>query len=182
MSKQRINTRMLVLDALMIALFVVLSRLLSFEIAGVKITIAALPIIFTAFYLGLTHTVIVSVLAEFITQVLGFGLTPTTVLWMIPGIVRGILICLFIRYLFKKTNNIKSTTHLQYFIMIFISAVVVFILNTFVIIFDGWLYKYLTVVAAIAQLVPRFISMCLSVILYTVATKAVIDKLPDIRK
>lgn len=183
MTNTRKETYCLVLDALMIALFVVLSRLLSLEVLGVKITVAALPIVFTAFYLGMKHTVIVAAIGEFISQLIGYGLSPTTVLWMIPVIVRGIVLCFFIAlYLRKNGGSIKAIKYSEYFVMILISAIIVFLLNTAVIIFDGWLYQYLSVPAALSQLLPRFISMCASVVIYTLITKAVVDALPQIRK
>ncbi len=165
-------------DACMIALFVVLSRYVTIPIGNVKITVAALPIILVAFVYGMKDTIIVSVLAEFLSQVLGYGLMPTTPLWMIPGVVRGVLLCLFISARRKKVGSVKNFKIPTYAVMIFVTCIIVLLLNTGVIALDAIIYHYYSKAYVFGDLFFRFIAMCASAVIYTVVTKAVVDAMP----
>ncbi len=178
MSSSKKEIRNLVIDALMIAVFVVLSRFLTIPVGNVKITIAALPIIFTAFYLGIRHTVIVATLAEFLTQLLGYGLTPTTPLWMLPGILRGIIICILVSFLLKKKGKtVQSISYFEYGIIILTTGIVVLLLNTAVIALDAIIYNYFSYAYVFGDFIFRFIAMIISSVIYMFITKAVIDSL-----
>ncbi len=177
---KRNATFLLVFDAMMIALFVVLSLFLKINIGNIKITIAAIPIIITAVYLGYPHTIAVSVVGEFLYQLLSYGVGPTTLLWMLPGVIRGIIICAFMNYFIKKNNGIKEKiNYLEYFIMILISGTVVFALNTFVLFLDAKLLRY-SYSFVLYETAIRFVSMIASTVVYTFTAKAVNDKLSKI--
>lgn len=176
-SKSSKKLRILVYDALLIAIFVLLSAYLKIEVSNVKITLAALPIILSAFFLGTANTVIIAVIGEFLFQLLSYGITPTMPFWMFPGILRGILLCVLIGLFKRKYNgNIPSFKTYEYAIIIFVTAIIVLISNTAVIAFDAIIYHYYSNAYVFGNLFFRFLAMCFSCVVYTVVTKTLVDR------
>ena len=104
MPEKRFSARRLAVDGMLIALFFVLS-LLSFEVAGVKVTFDALAVVLAALLFGPGDAFLVGLLGAFLEQLLHYGLTPTTVLWILPPALRGILLGLLLRFLTKKCRG-----------------------------------------------------------------------------
>ena len=62
------------------------------EMDGIKLTFASLPGILAAMLFGPIDGFIVGFLGAFLEQMLHFGFTPTTLLWILPPAIRGLLI------------------------------------------------------------------------------------------
>ena len=110
MSKSKFTTKRLVIDALLIALFFVLS-MLAVEIMGVKITFVSLPTVVCAMLYGPVDACIVGLLGAFLEQMLKYGFTATTLLWILPAAIRGLIVGLGVM-LFRKqmsTDAIASS-------------------------------------------------------------------------
>lgn len=93
--------RRMVFDAVLIALFVVLS-FLNVRIGNVfKIGFSGFATIMAAILLGPADGFLVGFIGEFLEQLLTYGLTPTTILYMIGpgmrGLVLGLVLLLFAR-------------------------------------------------------------------------------------
>ena len=88
------SPRRLVTDGILIALFYVLS-LLNLEVAGVKLTLEALPITLAALLYGVPSGALVGLLGAFLEQMLRYGFTATTLLWILPPMLRGLLLGIF---------------------------------------------------------------------------------------
>ncbi len=182
MSQSSKHIRNLVLDAVMIAMFVVLSRFMTIQFGNIKITLAALPIIFVAFHLGIIHVTVVAAIAEFLSQLLGYGLTLTTPLWIIPVVVRGVLICILASLLLKaKKIDIREMKHYEYFVILLITGFIVTVLNTAVIALDALIFGYYSYAYVFGDLFFRLVSMVISTVVYTIITKTVIDTLRRVK-
>ena len=83
------TAKRLAMNAVMVALYFVLS-MMAVPVGGFKLTFEHLPIILCAVFFGPLDAVIVGALGEFINQMLTFGFTPTTILWMAPAMIRGL--------------------------------------------------------------------------------------------
>ena len=79
MKKSKLSIRRMAINAVMIAIYVILSTYFTIPLGGLKITIEALPVILCALLFGPVDGAIVGGLAEFMNQLLTFGITPTTV-------------------------------------------------------------------------------------------------------
>ena len=100
-------TKRIALDAVMIALFFVLSTA-SIRIGNTfKITFDSLACLLTAMMFGPIDAFLVGFLGEFMSQMLGFGFTATTLLWVLAPAVRGLLIGLAV-VLFKRQMSYGS--------------------------------------------------------------------------
>ena len=75
--KRAFPVKRLATDAVLIAVYFALA-VISVEIAGVKITFNSLPVVLAAMVFGPVDGFLVPFLGEFLSQMLRYGLTPTT--------------------------------------------------------------------------------------------------------
>ena len=126
----------LVTNAMLIAMYVVLSLVATINAGNMKFTLDSLPIIVGAALFGPVDGMLIGLCGSFINQLITWGLGPTTLLWIIPAGVRGLLIGLFAKHhnfdmSFKQTQFITIST-----------ALVVTALNTAVLYADAWIMGY----------------------------------------
>jgi ECF transporter S component (folate family) len=163
-SKTKFNSRFtaqrLCTDAVLIALVVVFD-IISIKIGNdIKITFGGLPIILCTLLYGIADGAIVGMAGAFIGQLFTYGLTATTVLWIIPSGVRALVIgLLFIA--FKKSINPVLLT-----ISTIISSIAVTFVNTGVMYIDSLVYHYPHGIVLITTIF-RFVSGILSAVIYS---------------
>ena len=68
---------------------------LSVDLGNLKITFESLPVLVAAFLLGPADGLIVGCIGTLIYQILRYGLTATTALWMLPYMLCGLLVGLY---------------------------------------------------------------------------------------
>ena len=94
---KHIGTRRLALNAVLIAIYFVLS-FYSIKIGNnIKLTFAAFPRLVAALLFGPADGVLVAGVGEFLIQLLLYGLSPTTILWVIPPTVHALIVGLYAR-------------------------------------------------------------------------------------
>ncbi len=175
---ERIQKR-IALDAIMIALYVVLNVLIEIPIGNVKFTFGPLPIIIASFYLGTGHACIIAAFGEMLSQVLTYGVTYSFLLWPIPPIARALIISFLVFVLVKSRKNASLTEfgYLGYFIIILVSGFITTILNTGVIAVDALIYNYFSYKIVFGSLVVRIVVMAVSSVIYTAISKPIVDTL-----
>ena len=132
----RTATQQLVMDALLAAMCVVLG-FLSINIGNVmKISLEDFPVIFAALMFGPVDGMVVAAIGIFLYQLLSYGLSVTTVLWILPFIAAGAVAGFYA----KKWNYSNNGKQL---LMIFIVCeLIVCLLNTVAIYADSKIYGY----------------------------------------
>jgi ECF transporter S component (folate family) len=154
MKKQLFTTRRLVLDAVLIALYIVLA-FFKIQLGNIlRFNMASFAVVMCAVAFGPVDGLIVGFLGEFLAQILGpYGLTPTTVLWALPEAIRGGLLGLVI-VSFKLMDKEK-------FVLFLVSCVVTGILaslaNTFALYVDSKMFGYYTYVMVFGVLIWRVV-------------------------
>ena len=144
MQKNRFTARRIALNAVMAALFVALS-MVSFIIAGVKITLEGLPVVICAVVFGPVDAAIVGGLGKFLNQMLTYGLTPTTVLWILPAVVQGLATGIGVVVLRKLLSNHRFETKGYSIGVLTVSAVggmLAAVLNTVAYYVDSKMFGY----------------------------------------
>ena len=138
------SVRRIAIDAVLIAMFFGLS-LLSVQLGGIKITFASLPTIICAMLFGPIDGFLVGFLGAFLEQMIKFGFTATTVLWILPPAIRGLFIGLC-AVLLRKHMSVDSILQTKrpyvYFIFCILSGIIVSTLNTLVFYVDAKIYHY----------------------------------------
>ncbi len=132
----KITTNKITINAMFIAMYVVLEMFVSIKLGNMKITFDALPIIISSVLFGPVSGLVVGLLGSFICQMLSFGITLTTILWIIPAGIRGLIIGLYA----KKNNYQVDPKRLM--CVIIATSVLITILNTGSLYIDSKLYGY----------------------------------------
>ena len=132
----RTRTQQLVTDALLAAMCVVLG-FMSIRIGNImKVSLEDFPVILAALMYGPSDGIIVAAIGIFLYQLLSFGITATTALWILPFVVVGGLAGLYARK-FNFNNNPK-----QILIIFLICEVLICLLNTVAIYADSKIFGY----------------------------------------
>ncbi len=129
------SPKRLAINGVLTALFFALS-LFSIEIGGVKITFDSLAVVIAALLFGPVDAFLVGFLGATLEQLLHFGLSATTILWILPPACRGLAIGLGLKYL-------PSSKRLWvYYLICALAAVLTSCLNTLVYYVDAKLLGY----------------------------------------
>lgn len=149
----------LCVQAVMIALFVVLD-MLSLKMGNIKITFGGLPIILCAILYGPVSGMSVGLLGSFIGQLLSYGLSATTVLWILPAGVRGLTMgLLFLAFKKKESVPVLGAE-------IVATSLLVTVLNTLVGYLDSLIIGY-PYALALAESLFRLASSVITAVAYT---------------
>ncbi len=144
MSKTRFSVRRIAIDAVLIAMYFGLS-LLSVEIGGIKLTFASLPTLICAMLFGPVDGFLVGFLGAFMEQMIKYGFTATTLLWVLPPAIRGLFVgvCALLLKKHMSVDAILSTKRpYVYFVVTLLSGAIVSGLNTLVFYVDAKMFGY----------------------------------------
>lgn len=176
MRKTRFTVQRIAMDAVLVALYVGLS-FLSIPLGGLKITVEALPVIICAMIFGPVDAAVVGGLAELINQLLTFGLTVTTPLWILPAVVRGLFVGLCMMPVKKRIpveGIFKSKWVILYYAVCLVSAVMVSCINTFTLYVDSNLFGYYSYAMVFGSFALRIVTGLVSTALMATATAPVV--------
>lgn len=148
-----INVKQLVLDAMLAAMCAVLG-FLAIDLQGIKITFEGFPVLVGALLFGPGDGLVIGAVGTFLYQMIRYGFTATTLLWVLPYALSGLFVGLYAKH--KKFTMGKK----QIFWLAIINEIVITIINTGSILADakmyGWYYPGL-----ILKLLPFRILICI---------------------
>ena len=133
-------------DAVLIAVYFALA-VLSVVVAGVKITFNSLPVVIAAMVFGPIDGFLVPFLGEFLSQMIHYGFTPTTVLWMLAPALRGLIVgaaVLLLRRSMSVDTILGSKRPWVYFLVCIVAAVFTSLANTGAYYVDSKMLGYYT--------------------------------------
>lgn len=166
------QTKRLVMNAMMVAIYVVLS-MLGIPFAGNKITFEHFPVIVSATLFGPIDGMLVGGVGELMNQMMTYGFTPTTVLWILPIVVRGLMIGLFAKCMpnyMKPSMSWRTTIPKVFFLVCIVTGPIASLLNTFAFYVDSKMLNYYSYALVFGSLLVRLIlSVITSVIMATLA-------------
>ena len=163
---QKTNTqfpvRRLVLDAVLIALYVVLGYMRIQIGNSFRISIAPFAVILCALAFGPVDGLIVGFMGEFLTQVLGpYGLTVTTPLWCLGETLRGLLLGSCSVLFLKKWRENFSASTVKQMILIMVCCVTTAMIasfgNTFALYVDSKMLGYYSYAIVFGALMVRLL-------------------------
>lgn len=148
---QKKNTiHQLVIDAMLCAVCAVLGYL-AIDLMSIKVTFESLPILIAALLFGYIDGAAVGAIGTLIYQLIRYGFTATTFLWMFPYIICGLIVGIY-----AKKKSFKLTP-VRLGAVVVISELIVTLLNTIVIYIDskvyGWYYPTLITGSLVIRLV-----------------------------
>ena len=86
------KTRRMCYAALLAAMYVPLSLYVAVQVGNVRISFGSLPVVVAALLFGPVDAVAAAMVGEFFKQLLTNGVTYTTVLYLIPPAIRGLVV------------------------------------------------------------------------------------------
>lgn len=167
---KKMKTQTLVLSALLMAMHIVLS-FFSITLPVMKINLSGLPIIVGGLLFGPVIGGLVGLLGSFLYQILSYGLMSTTILWIIPHAVRGLIVGFW-----AKKRNFKLGK-METIVLIIVSSVVATLLNTIGMYIDGIVWGYEA--GAFAAIWVRLLNSVITSVLYVIV---VIPLMKPLRK
>lgn len=172
---QNKKLRLLCLAAVMAAVYVgldFLSESASAVFGGsMKISLSGLPVVIVAVCAGPLWGAVTGFIGEFIIQLWMYGLTPTTLLWVLPAVARGLVMGWLFRAFKKSTHPAILTVETV------ISSVVVTVLNTIGILIDQTIYGYSSYIATFAKIPLRILTGAISAIIFALILPVVLRSL-----
>ena len=145
-----LSTRKMVTIAMLIAVYVVLSLVGTLNLWWIRISVDSLPIILGALlYVG---GLLVGLLGSLMNQLITYGLTATTVLWVIPAAVRGLMIGAYAKKCHFELSSAKIVG------VLCVTAVVVTALNTGAMYLDSVINGYYNYAYVFGGVITRVIA------------------------
>lgn len=156
----------LVIDALLIALVYVLA-IVSINITVTRITFESIPVILSAFLLGPIDACIVGFFGNLLYQVTSYGFDITTLLWVLPYVVCGLLVGVLSK---KKTQ--KEIT-----ILTIVGEIIITTLNTIVMYIDAKIKGYYTFSYVFGNIFIRYFIGIIKAGVISLLMKQLVDRL-----
>lgn len=178
-TRKTTNTKRIALDAVLVALYFALS-MIAVPIGGLKLTFEHLPVIICALLFGPVDALLVGGLGELINQMLTFGFTPTTILWMTPAMFRGLSMGLAAVWAGKTLGLealLEKKAPVAFWITCVISGLICSLLNTFTLYVDSKMFGYYSYAMVFGVLWIRLAASAASSVLMSVAAKPVVAAL-----
>lgn len=169
------SARRIVFNAMLIALFFALS-MIAIDLGNVKLTFSGLPVIIAGALFGPVDGLIVGALGSFSEQMLKYGFGPTTLLWILPQAIRGLLVGLYARQ--TKFNM----TNAQLIVALIITAVIQTALNTYIWYIDSLLYNYYDYTTIFGYALLRIVVGAVTAVAYAAILPPIIDALRKVSK
>ncbi len=163
------TTRRLVTNAILIAIYVVLS-FYSIRLGFLTLTFAALPVLVAGLLFGWADGLAVGAVGGLLNQLLTYGFGPTTLMWMLPSMARGVMVGLYAQRR-GFTLSLKQTAGI-----VLASCLVVTTINTIAIHIDGLIYHYPTGLTA-GVIALRFVSSAIMAAVYTLVAPKTVELL-----
>ena len=163
------KTKRLAVDAMLAAMFFVLS-LFSINLPGMKITLDSLPILVAAMLFGPVDGLAVGLIGSFLNQMITYGFTATTLLWILPAGLRGLLVGLY-----AKRRGFTLSVRQMIFITV-VSALLVTALNTLLLYIDSWVYSY-SYIAALPTLLLRIVAGIITAVVFSLLLPTILSAL-----
>lgn len=163
------NVRKMCCTALLAAMYVPLSLYAAVQVGYVRISFGSLPVVIAALLFGPVEAVTAAMVGEFFKQLLTYGFTYTTVLYLIPPALRGAVIGAAALLALRKGTRLEEHRAACYGVCI-AAAVCTTIGNTLVNWMDSVLLGYYTPALIFGKLALRFaIGMVNAVVMAAIA-------------
>ena len=136
-----------------------------------KISLSGLPVIVVAIAAGPLWGAATGFIGAFIGQMITYGFSPTTLLWVLPAVARGLLM----GWLFRAFK--RSTKPAILILETAISSLVVTLLNTGALLIDQMIYGYSSYAAILLAVPTRLLAGLLTAIAFSLMLPTILQSL-----
>ena len=153
------------------AMYVPLALYVAVRMGNIQISFGSLPVVTAALLLGPAEAALVAFIGEFFKQLLTYGITATTVLYLIPPALRGLIIGAAALKLRKTRGQRLEERRWRCYGVCIAAAVVTTAGNTLVNLVDSLLYHYYSFAYIFGDALIRFATGMLNAVI--IATAAI---------
>lgn len=164
------KTKKLAINAMLSAMCVVLSYI-SLDLGNIKLTLEGLPILAAALLLGGWSGGAVGLIGILISQLLRYGLTVTTPLWILPHVVCGLTVGFYAQ---KKGFALSTDRAIR---IVMVGELLVTALNSLALYVDSRVFGYYTPTIITGMLALRTALAVVRAILYGTLLPPLLDRL-----
>ena len=144
MNRNLVSVKRIAIDGVLAAIFFSLT-FLSVEIGGIKLTFDSLAVVIAAMLFGSVDGLAVGLVGAFLEQMVRYGFTATTLLWIVPPAVRGLVVGLGVCFFPRKLSLSYIWNRKRPFVYLavcIVAAILTSVSNTFVYYVDAKMYGY----------------------------------------
>ena len=152
----KMNVKRMCYAALLAAMYLPLSLYAAVQVGNVRISFGSLPVVAAALLFGPVDAVIVAMVGEFFKQLLTYGVTYTTVLYLIPPALRGVVVGLGALLVLRRGQRLEERRAVCYAVCI-AAAVCTTVGNTLINWLDSVIFGYYTPALIFGDLIWRLI-------------------------
>lgn len=164
------QTKKMATNAMLAALCAVLG-FISLDFNVLKITLESFPVNMGALLFGPLDGAVIAFIGSFIYQLLKYGVSATTALWIAPGVISAVLLGWY-----AKKHDFRLTKT-QMVVAVLLAELVVTVLNTGVMYIDAKMYGYYFPGFITGSLIPR-LAICVGKgIVYGVILHPMLDSI-----
>ncbi len=163
------KTRQIAFDSVLAAMCAVLGAL-ALDFGNLRITFEDVPILIGALMFGAPEGSAIGFVGTFIYQIIRYGFTATTFLWILPYCLCGLFVGLY-----AKRRGFRLSRG-QTILIVILAEIMITTLNTGVLYIDSKIYGYYSAVYIFGTLLPRY-AICVG---KAVAVGAVLPKLVSV--
>lgn len=158
--KAPLSTRRLTMNAVFIALYVVLDFTSVYISNEIKLSFAAFPLLVASMLFGTLDGVFVAGIGEFLYQTLQYGIGPTTLMWMVPPILHAAIAGIYAQRHGRDLNTRQIAS------VVLVSGIVAALVTTVVIHLDAKFWGYPSGLTAV-MMVFRGVNTLIMCVIYT---------------
>jgi len=162
------KTRQLSIDAILAAMCAVLGYF-ALDFINLKITFEGFPVLLGALLFGPVDGMLIGGIGTFIYQVLRYGVTATTLLWILPYVLCGLLVGWY-----SKKHGF-SLNKKQLMLIVLAGSLLIFLVNTAVMYIDSKIYGYYSFVYIFGTIVPRSLICVGKSVVYGIAMPSLLE-------
>ena len=162
------NTKRLTFNAVLAAMCAALGTI-SLDFGNLKLTFESFPVIVAALLFGPVDAMLVGGIGTLLYQVLRYGITVTTPLWILPYILCGLVVGLYAKWHRFDLDKIRMG------IIIFTGSILIFLLDTLVLYVDSKVYGYYSFVYIFGTIVPRTLICLAKAAVFTAVMPVLLD-------
>lgn len=155
MSKYRWQIKNLCRLALLVAVYVLLSITLAVKTGNLELTFKSLPVVVAALLFGPAAGGLVALVGEFMSQLLTYGLTPTTILWVVPPVASGLVIGAVSARMWRSGRPLESRPAACYAVCL-LGSVATSCVTTLSLWLDSLIYHYYSFAFVFGSALLRF--------------------------
>ena len=129
----------------------------------IALTFESFPVLVASLMFGWVDGLLVGAVGGFLNQMLTFGFTVTTLMWILPNAVRGLLVGLY-----AKKHGLNLTMK-QTAGIVLVTSLLVTVLNTLALYIDSQIFHY-PISLTVGTIALRFLSSLVMAAIYTLVT------------